>query len=807
MGPRPHDDNGRPLAPARRAGATTTSGGSTGWCARAEPLVERMTLVWHDWFATSHDGVGSQRLMLRQNQLFRRNGARLLRLGCSLEVTKDPAMLLWLSGVDNAQGLAERELRARADGAVHARRRARRLHRARRARAGARADRLAQRLEARPWARTTSATTARRHDAGAKRIFGKRGHFDWRDVVPPLRAPPAAPLVLRRQALGLLHPGAARRGARGARSSGSTCAAATRSRPVVEAILRHPALYTGPRMVKPPVVYLAGLLRGARPRRSTPTAWAWLAERRRPAALLPAERGRLGRRALARHRHLPRPLGDRRLRDRSPCVARRRSGEGTVPARPAGARRRARSRCWGNPTFDRRHARPLLGASPSARWPTRSRLEAASLPAAGRERPAPAARRLPRPPDLPDGPDCHCCDEFSRADAPAPRRRRGRPRPARDRAGHAAARPAPGSTGAASSRAALGLALAVYGGAALAPQALRGGHRRGAAAGAAQNGARLRLPRRRRRLALDARPRPATRTTASCARASRCPTTPGPAFAEDTRLRWHPSLRRSRTLHGEGKVTRDARRSATPTRTSRTSPRATSGRSARPTRACAPAGSAATSTASARPTTRCRGSRSTGSLQPALATREDAGRRRSTAPDRVRLLGARRLGRRRGPDARARSAPLGSCRPHGDPGLEPGDRGRRAVGTAATSSSRRSRRRTTVATAAPSPTRRSTTTSRAGSPASPRCSPPGCRCACVALTAPGELRHARRPAAGARRRPRSSPPTALLAFQRDLEARGLADRVLVARLVGVRPPRRRRTARAAPTTARPASAS
>ena len=33
-------------------------------------------------------------------------------------------------------------------------------------------------------------------------------------------------------------------------------------RPVVEAILRHPALYEGPRMVKPPVVYLAGLLRG-----------------------------------------------------------------------------------------------------------------------------------------------------------------------------------------------------------------------------------------------------------------------------------------------------------------------------------------------------------------------------------------------------------------------------------------------------------------------------------------------------------------------------------------------------------------
>ena len=35
-------------------------------------------------------------------------------------------------------------------------------------------------------------------------------------------------------------------------------------RPVVEAILRHPALYEGPRMVKPPAVYVAGLLRALR---------------------------------------------------------------------------------------------------------------------------------------------------------------------------------------------------------------------------------------------------------------------------------------------------------------------------------------------------------------------------------------------------------------------------------------------------------------------------------------------------------------------------------------------------------------
>jgi uncharacterized protein (DUF1800 family) len=47
--------------------------------------------------------------------------------------------------------------------------------------------------------------------------------------------------------------------------------------PVLEAILRHPAIYTGPRMVKSPVVYIAGLLRGLG-RGIDTTAWVWLAE-------------------------------------------------------------------------------------------------------------------------------------------------------------------------------------------------------------------------------------------------------------------------------------------------------------------------------------------------------------------------------------------------------------------------------------------------------------------------------------------------------------------------------------------------
>ena len=116
----------------------------------------------------------------------------------------------------------------------------------------------------------------KRHDAGTKTMFGKKGAFAWRDaVVLCLHHPkhpaffvtklwsyfvPSHPTPARRQALERLYT-----------SSGFEV------RPVLEAILRHPALYTGPRMVKPPVVYIAGLLRGLG-RGIDTSAWVWLAE-------------------------------------------------------------------------------------------------------------------------------------------------------------------------------------------------------------------------------------------------------------------------------------------------------------------------------------------------------------------------------------------------------------------------------------------------------------------------------------------------------------------------------------------------
>src|ERR1700704_1335708 len=61
VGRPPRDSKGRPLAPADAWGHD-----HCWWLDRmvrtATPLVERMTLVWHDWFPTPNGGGGAQRL-------------------------------------------------------------------------------------------------------------------------------------------------------------------------------------------------------------------------------------------------------------------------------------------------------------------------------------------------------------------------------------------------------------------------------------------------------------------------------------------------------------------------------------------------------------------------------------------------------------------------------------------------------------------------------------------------------------------------------------------------------------------------
>jgi uncharacterized protein (DUF1800 family) len=67
------------------------------------PLQEKITLFWHNHFATSFAKVQSTRFMLAQYELLRRHAlghfSEMLR-----EMSSDPAMLIWLDGRDSKKG-------------------------------------------------------------------------------------------------------------------------------------------------------------------------------------------------------------------------------------------------------------------------------------------------------------------------------------------------------------------------------------------------------------------------------------------------------------------------------------------------------------------------------------------------------------------------------------------------------------------------------------------------------------------------------------------------------------------------------
>ncbi len=68
-----------------------------------QPLVERLTLMWHNHFATSNLKVSDLRLMKQQNELLRTNAfspfGKLLA-----GVAHDPALLVWLDAPSNEKG-------------------------------------------------------------------------------------------------------------------------------------------------------------------------------------------------------------------------------------------------------------------------------------------------------------------------------------------------------------------------------------------------------------------------------------------------------------------------------------------------------------------------------------------------------------------------------------------------------------------------------------------------------------------------------------------------------------------------------
>ena len=360
VGPRPHDEKGRPLAPADAWGHD-----HLWWLDRmvrtSRPLVERMTLVWHDWFATSDAGVGSQKLMLAQNRLLRRSAlGRFDHL--LVAITANPAMLLWLSGTDNRKGAPNEnygrelmELFTLGEGNGYTE-----------------SDVREQARALTGWTSTWTRSKGQielslRPDEARPRCEDRvrqAGRLHLARLGIALRPSPEARRVLRRQAVGLLRPGSARcedarragrhlharlRGGAGARGDSSAPGAVHRPAhgEVACRLHRRPPARARPRG-RHHGMGLAGRGSG-------------------PAALLSAERGRVGRLALARHEYVPRPLVNREHRSREGLDRRPEGQEGAQGAERSRGDRQGRAGCARGTRRSARRRGASCSRSPVAR--------------------------------------------------------------------------------------------------------------------------------------------------------------------------------------------------------------------------------------------------------------------------------------------------------------------------------------------------------------------------------------------------------------------------------------------------------
>jgi hypothetical protein len=272
-GPAAVDDDGNSIAPADAWGHDHL------WfldrmVRSDQPLVERMALVFHDWFATSNAGVSKQQQMIDQSNLFRSSC-----FGSFLDlfraVTVDPAMLQWLNGAENTkqapnENYAREMMELFSLGADRGAYTEDDIREQARALTGWRYD----------WSGELGAYNFRfdqkRHDTGAKTVFGQTGNWSWEDSCRLCVENPLHPSFFVEKLWSYFVPqlpsGSIRDGLMSTyRDSGWTI------RPVLETILMSPDLYEGPPMVKPPVVQLASMLRSIG-RGIDTDAWTWLCD-------------------------------------------------------------------------------------------------------------------------------------------------------------------------------------------------------------------------------------------------------------------------------------------------------------------------------------------------------------------------------------------------------------------------------------------------------------------------------------------------------------------------------------------------
>ena len=562
---------------------------------------------------------------------------------------------------------------------------------------------------------------AKRHDQGQKQVFGKKGDFDWQDAVRLCLHHPKHPAFFVDKLWSYFVPTAPDAATRG--SLEALYRKDFQIRPVVEAILRHP---TRPR--RPADGEAAGRLHRRPPARARPRR-----RHRRPGSWLVGDAGQ-------RLFFPPNVAGwdDERWLDTATFRGRwevANYAQHALRARPTSRLRRCRREpealvegalaFWGSPTIRPETRAALVGFARRRMGDANQSWKKTSLPLPDRERAAPA--RSPSPPTSRPV-DAHG-PLLQRLLPHRPVRRgrgRGRTRTAGDRAGHAGARGHRARPRAASSPA----APASRSPSTAARRSCRARSRRGspqpprpARSACSSRSSSTAAPTRSR-----CSSRAATRSTASSARGSRCP--PGrPALRGGRPAALAPvARRRSRTLHGEGKVSvMPGDRLHHPDQSHFTSRHfwevgATSEqlRTGWLGRYLDRVGS---------PDNPLQGLSLDWRLQPALATAKMPVASIDGARP-LRLLDAQRLGRGRATACSTRSARSAPCRRAATAALEPGDRrspaSRRGCASSCCRSAEGRRARLHEPGRLPD---RPTTRSRAASPASPRCSAPACRCA------------------------------------------------------------------------------
>jgi uncharacterized protein (DUF1800 family) len=272
-GPEPTDKYGQPLEPIDLSGHDHAY-----WFDRMirgnQPLVERLALVFHDWFATSMAGVDNQAWMLDQTNLFRKHGLGSFK-DLVHDMSQDFAMLRWLDAGRNVRGRVN-ENYARELMELFTLGTGRDAYTETDIREAARSltgfAEVWTGVDPNPYVGSYE-FRLNNHDTGSKTVFGQTGNWDWTDIARMVIDHPKHPGFFVTKLWSYFIPTPPSDAQRQALES-RYVDAGYQVRPVLEAILCSPDLYAASRMVKPPVVYHAGMMR-ALGRYVKRTDWHW----------------------------------------------------------------------------------------------------------------------------------------------------------------------------------------------------------------------------------------------------------------------------------------------------------------------------------------------------------------------------------------------------------------------------------------------------------------------------------------------------------------------------------------------------